>query len=97
MKVDDQLVDRLAELSRLEFEAEEKVAIKEDLTKILSFMEQLNEVDTEGVEPLVYVNEVENIFREDEVKDQLSVEQVLQNAPIKNEEYIKVPKVISKK
>ncbi len=97
MKVDEKLVDRLAELSRLEFSDSEKKDIQKDLTNILSFMEQLNEVDTDNVEPLVYINDSVNVLREDVIKDILPKEDVLKNAPISNDDYIKVPKVIEKK
>lgn len=94
MKVDDALVDKLAELSKLEFEASEKDAIKEDLNKILTFMEQLNQVDTDGVEPLIYVNEQSNVFREDRVVHPISKEEALANAPLHDTDYIKVPKFV---
>ncbi len=97
MQVDDALVEKLANLSKLEFDAAGKEAIKSDLTKILSFMEKLNELDTEGVEPLVYVNEEVNVFREDVVKQPISKTEALQNAPLKNADYIKVPKFVKGK
>ena len=67
MIVDDVLVDKLANLSKLEFDTESKKEIKADLSKILNFMEKLNELNTDGIEPLIYINEEVNIFREDEV------------------------------
>ncbi|MCB0501656.1 MAG: Asp-tRNA(Asn)/Glu-tRNA(Gln) amidotransferase subunit GatC [Bacteroidetes bacterium] len=94
MKVDGALIDRLAELSKLEFNEKEKIEIQKDLSNILSFMEKLNEVNTDDVEPLVYINEDVNVVREDVVKDVLKQEEVLKNAPIKDDTYIKVPKVI---
>ena len=94
MKVDEALIDRLAELSRLEFKAEEKEHIKQDLEKILSFMEKLNEIDTDGVEPLVYVNDAVNVCRKDEVVQEFSGDEVLKNAPVEDDQYFKVPKVI---
>jgi len=94
MKVDRALVDRLAQLSRLEFNEQEKIDIEQDLQKILSFMEQLNEIDTEGIEPLVYINEQVNVFREDVVVQTLEKGELLKNAPIHDENYFKVPKVI---
>lgn len=94
MIVDDALVDKLANLSKLEFDAEGKEAIRKDLTRILNFMEKLNELDTEGVEPLIYINEDVNVFREDEVFYPITKEEALSNAPLKNEDYIKVPKFV---
>ena len=95
MKLDNELIERLAELSRLEFNEEEKAAITKDLEKILSFMEKLDELDTENVEPMIYVNDTHNVVREDIVKDTLDKTDVLKNAPMKDSDYIKVPKVIS--
>ena len=97
MHVDDALIDRLAALSKLEFPEGEKSAIRNDLEKILSFMEKLNELNTDGVEPLVYVNEDEyNVFREDKIEHPISREEALLNAPLKDAEFIKVPKFVNK-
>lgn len=96
MQVDDTLIDKLAKLSKLSFNSEEaRQEIKSDLTKILGFMEKLNELNTDGVEPLIYINEDSNVFRNDEVKYYLTKEEALANAPIKNEDYILVPKFVN--
>lgn len=94
MQVDDILIDKLANLSKLEFDAQGKEAIKQDLTKILSFMEKLNELNTDGIEPLIYINEDVNVFREDEINYPITKKEALMNAPLKNEDYIKVPKFV---
>jgi len=94
MQVDDQLVIKLAELAKLEFNDAERVEIKSDLNKILTFMEQLNEIDTSEVEPLIYVNETVNVFREDVVSHPISREAALANAPLHDSDYIKVPKFV---
>ena len=97
MKIDKSTVDRLARLSKLEFSENEKVEMVEDFKKIVGFVDKLKEVDTEGVKPLIYVNEdVANVLRKDEVKGMLSREEALQNAPVKDSSYIKVPKVLKK-
>ncbi len=96
MKVDDKLIDDLAHLARLEFKDEDKVHIKSDLGKIIDFCDQLREVDTENVEPLVYMSHEQNVLREDVAKDHLAKELVLKNAPSKDSDYFKVPKVIKK-
>jgi len=97
MKIDKSTVDRLARLSKLEFSENEKVEMVEDFKKIVGFVDKLKEVDTEGVKPLIYVNEgVTNVLRKDEVKGMLSREEALQNAPVKDSSYIKVPKVLKK-
>lgn len=95
MIVDDALVDKLANLSKLEFDAITKQEIKQDLSKILSFMEKLNELNTDGVEPLIYINEDVNVFRKDEIKYTISKKEALMNAPLSNEDYIKVPKFVT--
>ncbi|MDB5227451.1 MAG: glutamyl-tRNA amidotransferase [Bacteroidota bacterium] len=94
MIVDDTLVDKLSNLCKLEFDAAGKEAIKKDLTTILNFMEKLNELNTEGVEPLIYINEDINVFREDVVNYPITKEEALSNAPLKNADYIKVPKFV---
>jgi aspartyl-tRNA(Asn)/glutamyl-tRNA(Gln) amidotransferase subunit C len=94
MKVADQLVDKLARLSMLEFDSGEKAAIKKDLERMLDFVEKLNEVDTTGVEPLIFVNPETNVFRPDEVTESLTQAQALKNAPKHDSFYFKVPKVV---
>lgn len=94
MIVDDTLVNKLANLSKLEFDDVGKEAIKMDLTKILNFMEKLNELNTDGVEPLIYINEEVNVCREDEVSYPITKAEALMNAPLKDEDYIKVPKFV---
>lgn len=101
MKVNDELVDKLAQLARLEFAAADREAIKTDLEKIIGFCEKLNEVETEGVEPLIYMTDEvadrENLLREDIVSGHLSKEEALLNAPAKDSDYFRAPKVIGKK
>jgi len=96
MKIDDTLFDRLAKLSKLSFKNGEKEAIKQDLQNMLNFIEQINEVDTEGVEPLIYITKRKNAFRADEPKQLTTKEEVLLNAPKKTEDFFLVPKVIKK-
>ncbi len=94
MEVNNQLVDRIATLAKLEFEAEAKETIKKDLKKMLDFVDKLSEVDTEGVEPLIYMTEEVNVLREDKMEQVISHEDGLKNAPLKDSDYIKVPKVL---
>ena len=96
MKVNSKLVERLADLSKLEFGDASRQSIEQDLEQIIDFVDKLSEVDTEGVEPLVYVNDDVNLLREDEAKRELTREDALKNAPIKDSDYIKVPKVLKK-
>jgi len=96
MEVNDALVDKLANLARLQFDDAEKSAIKNDLQRMIQFVEKLNELDTTGVAPLLHMSDNINSLREDVVKGSLSREEGLQNAPLKDEQFFKVPKVIKK-
>lgn len=96
MSVDRKTVDRIATLARLEFDEQEKEAITADLNRMLDFVDQLNAIDTEGVEPLVYVLDERTPLREDEVIQEISQEEALKNAPQKDSDFIKVPKVIER-
>lgn len=96
MNVNDTLIEKLANLSRLQFDESEKEAIKVDLEKLIGFIDKLNELDTTGVAPLLHMSENVNIFRQDEVKGEISREDVFRNAPMHDEEFFKVPKVIKK-
>ena len=96
MKIDNALVERLAELSKLEFETEEKERIKKDLQNIFDLVEKLSEINVEGVEPLVYMSDEANVLRHDAVQGQISKAEALLNAPQKDSDYFKVPKVIKK-
>lgn len=87
---------KLANLAKLEFDAAETEAIKTDLAQIIGFFEQINAIDTEGVEPLAYLNDATNTLRPDIAAQLLTREQALQNAPLRDDAYILVPKVIKK-
>ncbi len=94
MNVDDKLIDKLSDLTKLDFDASEKEAIKGDLTRMLDFVESLNEVNTDGVAPLIYVNPEVNVYRPDAVSESLDQKDALKNAPNHDSFYFKVPKVI---
>ena len=96
MKIDSELINRLAELARLNFDDKRAEEIRLDLSKMLEFVESLNQVDTEGIEPLTYVNETINVLREDKQSQEISKEDALRNVPKKDSDFIKVPKVIKK-
>jgi aspartyl-tRNA(Asn)/glutamyl-tRNA(Gln) amidotransferase subunit C len=96
MEVNDELVDNIARLARLEFEEHEKEEIKLDMQKMISFIEKLNELDTTGIEPLLHMSDNVNVLREDEVKQLITREEALSNAAIHDEKFFKVPKVIKK-
>lgn len=96
MKITENKIDEIANLAKLEFDDHEKVKIKNDLEKIVDFFDKLSEVDTENVEPLIYMNQTSNNLREDMVKNELSKTEALINAPDKDSDYFKVPKFIKK-
>lgn len=96
MEVTDALVEKLAHLARLKFEVSEKDEIKDDLQKMIAFVEKLNELDTDGVEPLRHMSNEINVLRDDVVMGSISREEALRNAPQHDETFFKVPKVIRK-
>ena len=96
MNVNDELIDKIANLARLEFNSEEKEDIKSDLQQMIGFIDKLNELDTTGVEPLLHMIENINVLREDEVSGTISREEAFRSAPLHDEQFFKVPKVIRK-
>lgn len=94
MKIDDQLVDDIAKLAKLSFEGSEKEAIKNDLNNILDFMQVLDELDTDDVEPLIFMSSSINTWREDQAQTTITKEEALKNVPFKDSDYIKVHKVV---
>ena len=96
MEVNDALVDKLARLSRLRFSESEKAGIKNDLQRMIGFVEKLDELDLEHVAPLLHMSDQVNVLRTDEVKGSISREEALKNAPLHDDQFFKVPKVIQK-
>ena len=96
MEVNDALVDNLAKLSRLTFNAQEKEIIKTDLQRMIEFVDKLKEIDTTGVEPLMHMSDAVNVLREDKVQGSISRDEALKNAPDSDGVFIKVPKVIER-
>jgi aspartyl-tRNA(Asn)/glutamyl-tRNA(Gln) amidotransferase subunit C len=96
MEVNDQLIEQLAELAKLEFSAEEKSGIKSDLQRMISFVEKLQEIDTTGVEPLLHMSQATNVYREDILSGSVDRSTGLLNAPDSDGIYFRVPQVIKK-
>lgn len=96
VQVTNELIDHLANLSMLSFDGEEKEAIRQDLEKMIGFVEKLQEVDTTGVEPLRHMSFEMNKLREDSIKGSVSREEALKNAGMHTDEFFMVPKVISR-
>ena len=96
MIINEELIGDIAHLARLEIHSSEQEDILADLNKILTFMDKLNELPTEGIQPLVYMGNESDVYRQDEVKIELSTIQALQNAPKHDTEYFRVAKVLNK-
>ena len=94
MKIDQTLIEKLAKLSQLDFSQEAKSKMERDLNKILAFVDELNTLNTDDIEPLVYMNEEVNKLREDKVGEHLPKENALKKAPDKDSDYFKVPTVL---
>lgn len=94
MSISIQDVEHVAKLARLELSEEEKQTFTGQLNAILKYAEQLNSLDTEGVEPTSHVVPVSNVLREDENRPSLPVEKVFLNAPDEEDGQFKVPAVL---
>ncbi len=89
-------VEHIAKLAKLNLTEDEKTGFTEQFNEILSFMDKLNELDTTNVEPLSHVIELQNVLREDRVRESLPTEEALKNAPSHTDQFFKVPKVIDR-
>lgn len=96
MEVTSELVQNLANLSRLHFTEEEKEWIKKDLERMIAFVDKLKEVDVEGIEPLLLMSDRVNNLREDTISGSVSREKALKNASAQDGTFFRVPKVIKK-
>ena len=96
MKINKEVITKLSSLSKLKFNEQETELISEDLSKMVNFINQLKEIDTDNVEPLIHMNEEINNWREDNLGEVLDQEKALSNSPIKDSTYFKLPKVLDK-
>lgn len=94
MKITKEQVEHVAKLARLAITEQEKEIFSKQLSSILTYFEQLNELDTSKVEPTSHVISMQNVLREDRVKDSLPREEALAGAPEASEEFFRVPKII---
>jgi aspartyl-tRNA(Asn)/glutamyl-tRNA(Gln) amidotransferase subunit C len=94
MNINRELLDKIAHLARLELDEKDAEKMMADMTAIVSWMETLNEVNTDGVEPLTTMSQELNTVREDDVKPHLDHQAALQSAPKKDDDYFRVPKVL---
>ena len=96
MEITNKLIQDIAALAKLEFDEQSAKQMKADLEKIIGFVDKLNEIDTKGVEPLIYMSDEVNVLRADEITEETSQEDALKNAPQKDSDYFKVPTVLKK-
>lgn len=94
MKISKEMVKHISLLSRLELKDEEIEVYQDQLSRILDYVEKLNEVNTENIKPTSHVLSLNNVFREDMVGISLSREEVLRNAPDSTDKFFRVPKII---
>ena len=92
MVIDDKMIDYIGELARLKLQENERESAKNEMNKIIDYMDTLNQIDTNGIEAMSHAFPVKNVFRKDEVKPSINREDLLLNAPDKSEEAFKVPK-----
>lgn len=97
MKLDDATLDRIAELAKLDFsDPSARAAILLDMERVLGFVAKLEELDTAGVEPLIFMTEGEDILRDDIATLEMTKAEALMNSPVKDSDYFKVPRVVDK-
>ena len=94
MKVTKELVDYVAQLSRLELTDKQNEKAQKELGAIIDYADTLNNVNTDGIEPLSHVFAVKNVMREDVVKESRDRDELLSNAPMRDEEAFLVPKTV---
>jgi len=97
MEVDKHTVQKLARLSKLSFTPEEEEEMVNGLNEMMTFVDKLKELNTENVEPLVFMTDSKSVLREDEVKETISQAEALSNAHAKVMYYFRVPKMIKQK
>jgi aspartyl-tRNA(Asn)/glutamyl-tRNA(Gln) amidotransferase subunit C len=93
-KIDQDQVRKVAKLARLELEEREVEEFAGQLSSILEYVEKMDELDTEGVEPLAHCLPISNVLREDRARESLGAEATLANAPQRDGEFFKVPKIL---
>jgi aspartyl-tRNA(Asn)/glutamyl-tRNA(Gln) amidotransferase subunit C len=92
MSISKEQIKHLAHLSRLQLSDKEVDAMQGDMENILKFVAQIDKLDLTGVEPLTQMSDSVDVMREDEIRDMLTKEQALKNAPDANSDYFRVPK-----
>ncbi len=94
MVIDSATVKKIAHLSRLEFNEQEEMELIKSMNQILTWMDKLNELDTSSTEPLIHISTELNVLRDDKLGEHLPHDRALLNAPKRDSDYFRVPKVI---
>ena len=94
MKITSEEVRHVATLARLDLAQDEQERLAGELDRILEYMDKLNELDTDGVEPLSHAVDVVNVLRPDRVVNQPRTDALLRNAPARDDDFLSVPKII---
>ena len=94
MKIEQETLQKIAHLARLNFDTQEAEKMSTDLSQVLNWVDQLQEVDTEGVAPLTNMSSEVNLFRTDEIGVKLTQEEALKNSPQQENGFFTVPKVL---
>ena len=94
MNITDETILYVSALAKLDLKEEEKISVKKDLESILGYIEIMNELNTEDVEPISHIFPVKNVFREDEIRNTENRDSLLENAPSKKDGYFQVPKTV---
>lgn len=94
MKITDETIQYVAALAKLELSDEEAQSAKKDLESILNYMDTMNELDTELIEPMSHAFPMVNVFREDEVVNKEDRDNLLKNAPVQKDGCFVVPKTV---
>lgn len=96
MEINTDIINKLADLAKLDFTDTEKAELQKDMTQIISFFEKMNEINTDDIEPLIFMTEHENVLRNDIPKHEITHQDALLNAPNKDSDYFRVPKFLEK-
>ncbi len=96
IKVDDKLVTNLSKLAKLKFDKNSSEKMKSDLRKMLEFIDAISQINTDKVDPLIYLSDEVNVLRNDIITNEISQKDALKNSPQKDSDYFKVPTVLKK-
>ncbi|GAX62345.1 aspartyl/glutamyl-tRNA amidotransferase subunit C [Candidatus Scalindua japonica] len=94
MDIDIKQIEKIADLSRIRLRDEEKGVFREQLIDILDYIEKLNELDTDGIQPMAYATSITNVFREDKQTPSFAHQEIIKLSPSSTNGFFKVPKVI---